>query len=63
MKDELVRKFVLYSGECEYQIHLRFKYKDKPWIAPTIYHPPSLKNLNKIKNLEENEKNSVKMVN
>ena len=63
MKDELVKKFVLYSGECEYQIHLRFKDKDKPRIAATIYHSPSLKNYNKIKNLEENEKNSVKLMN
>ena len=50
MIDEHVKKFVPYSGECEYQLDQRSKDKDKPWGVATIYHPPLNKNRKKIKN-------------
>ena len=40
MIDEHGKKFVPYSGECEYQTNCRSKDKDKPWGVATIYHPP-----------------------
>ena len=51
MIDEHGKKFVPYSGLCEYQMNCRSKDKDKPWGVATIYHPPLKKYHNKIKGL------------
>ena len=50
MIDDHVKKFVAYSGECEYQLDYRSKDKDKPWGVATIYHPPLIRNHKKLKN-------------
>ena len=51
--NEHVKKFVPYSGECEYQLDYRSKDKDKPLGVATIYLPPQIKNHKKIKELEK----------
>ena len=38
--DEHVKKFVPYSGECEYQIDYTFKNRDKPRGVAAVYDPP-----------------------
>ena len=55
--EKLVKKFVPYSGECEYRLDYRCKNKDQPWGVATIYHPPLFKNHKKIKELEKDENN------
>ena len=52
--DVHVKKFVPYSGECEYQLDYRSKDKVKPWGVATFYHPLLIKNHKKMKDLEKN---------
>ena len=42
--EEHVKIFVPYSGECEYRLDYRSKYKDKPWGVATIFLHPLVKN-------------------
>ena len=42
--DERVKKFVPYTGECEYHMDYRSKDKDKPWGVDTKYQTPLIKN-------------------
>ena len=42
--EEHVKKFVPYSGKCEYQLEYRSKDEDKPWVVATICHPSFIKN-------------------
>ena len=53
MINDHVKKFVPYTGECEYQLDYRSKNKDKPLGVATIYHPPLIKNLKKSKEVEK----------
>ena len=44
MVEDYVKKFVPFSGECEYQFDFRNKDKEKAWVVATIYHPSLNKN-------------------
>ena len=48
-----VKKFVPYSGECEYRLDFRNIYKNKPWGVATIYLDPLIRNHKEIKKLEK----------
>ena len=50
MIDERGKKFVPYGGECDYQLDLRSKEKDKPWGVATIYYPHLNKNHKQLEN-------------
>ena len=51
--EEHLKKFLPYSGECEYQLDFRSEDKDKPWGVATIYRPIFIRNHKKTKEIQK----------
>ena len=51
--EEHVKKFVPYSGECEYRLDDKNTDKNKPWGVASIYLSPESENHKAIKKSEK----------